>query len=443
MLFSPSQRLVFAHYPKTAGTSVREWFKGVFLDYVDVAPANGHIDVRSGLKLLAAAKAVRRPRTRWCSNLLGLFRSHSQLAWDRRESVAIIGTIREPFDMLVSLYNYWRWGNWAGVWSIATVNGLSATDVTVEADISCVKMADTGLVARYSGPGDTFMYVANLVANSQVSTIQIWKNVDGAWSCLGRSGPVENSGTLRFSVVGSSLTVGFNGIDVISVTDSSISEPGAVGLRAGGSTAIRNFRAFAADPSLFPRDSLVSFSDGFCHSRGTRLGGSWIEQTGTLLVSNNSVVPDPAHSSVFITAAQEKSFRDFVELAVVHGHMQKYEDFFDVGGANWANTHLVDFDHLELGIAEALGKLGLAMPGQITQVNCAKRPVVLGNYADECGPLMAEIRRYFGWYYNEGRHLALRGNPATAWQKVAPSRPIDAGRTSESDPKCGLISVGK
>jgi len=80
MLYSPSHNVALAHYPKTAGTSLQLWFAEAFPDARLVAPENKHIAVPSALRLLAPVV----PR--------------------------VIGVLREPFEMMVSLYEYWQQG---------------------------------------------------------------------------------------------------------------------------------------------------------------------------------------------------------------------------------------------------------------------------------------------------------------------------------------------
>ena len=113
--------------------------------------------------------------------------------------------------------------------SLLTVNGISAADVSVEAFVNPAFAGNNaGIVARYSGPGDQNMYLGTLVPSSAGFTGQIWKNVNGAWSRVGISGPTTSSGTLRLDVIGSSLTLSLNGTAIVSAQDSSITTAGAV-----------------------------------------------------------------------------------------------------------------------------------------------------------------------------------------------------------------------
>ena len=133
----------------------------------------------------------------------------------------------------------------ASSWSVATLNGVSAADVSVEALVNLAAAGnDAGVIARYSGPGDRSMYMGTLVRTSAGVTGQIWKNVNGAWSRVGLSGATASSGTLRLDVIGSSLTLSLNGTAIVSAKDSSITAAGAVGLRSNGTgSSIDSFTA--------------------------------------------------------------------------------------------------------------------------------------------------------------------------------------------------------
>jgi hypothetical protein len=98
VFYSPSAHVGFAHYTKTAGTSLQHWFRRVFPDGDLLDPANPHLAVRESLARIAAPR--QRSRWRWLPAIRGWAASH-------REPL-IVGVIREPFEMLVSLYEYWR-----------------------------------------------------------------------------------------------------------------------------------------------------------------------------------------------------------------------------------------------------------------------------------------------------------------------------------------------
>jgi hypothetical protein len=125
MLYSQSMDIGFAHYPKTAGHSLTRWFREVFPDAKLVEPHPlyevNHLPVRDSLEKLGLVPPRRDPSldsrhriTRACAKLSRtLVRC---LPASLRASVGhgkpcptrIIGVVREPFEMLVSLFEYWR-----------------------------------------------------------------------------------------------------------------------------------------------------------------------------------------------------------------------------------------------------------------------------------------------------------------------------------------------
>jgi hypothetical protein len=108
MLYSRRHNIAFAHYPKTAGSSVQRWFFDTFSDAVLLNEENPHLPVDESLRLM-------RPN-RWQKRAVRLGRESlrifsPQLAEQFRpfpESLRVIGVLRDPFDMLVSLFEYWK-----------------------------------------------------------------------------------------------------------------------------------------------------------------------------------------------------------------------------------------------------------------------------------------------------------------------------------------------
>lgn len=108
MLVSYQHKLAFAHYPKTAGTSMRDWFLASFPDAQYLNPANPHLPVGESIHLL---------RRNLRGTPMGTLR-HARAGVLRRLGVAsgawpdpgwrVFGVVRDPFEMLVSLYEYWR-----------------------------------------------------------------------------------------------------------------------------------------------------------------------------------------------------------------------------------------------------------------------------------------------------------------------------------------------
>ena len=122
MLYSRMFDIAFAHYPKTAGHSLTQWFCNAFPDAEFVEQnrrhAVSHLPVRQSLVQLGLVPpAVNNPRTglrrlaRACANLprrLTRWITTAAYGHTPRCNTRIIGVVREPFEMLVSLFEYWR-----------------------------------------------------------------------------------------------------------------------------------------------------------------------------------------------------------------------------------------------------------------------------------------------------------------------------------------------
>lgn len=98
MLYSQASGVAFAHYPKTGGTSLQHWFREAFPDARLLVTDNPHLPVRTALEMIATNQ--------------GHVLRHPWLPWAAvRPTPAprmIVGVLREPFAMLVSLFEYWR-----------------------------------------------------------------------------------------------------------------------------------------------------------------------------------------------------------------------------------------------------------------------------------------------------------------------------------------------
>ena len=58
MLYSLVHNIAFAHYPKTAGSAIAEWFRRSFPDACYVRPGHPHVDVRRSLAWLSGGRSL-------------------------------------------------------------------------------------------------------------------------------------------------------------------------------------------------------------------------------------------------------------------------------------------------------------------------------------------------------------------------------------------------
>ena len=121
----------------------------------------------------------------------------------------------------------------------------STTNANVQADVNATggKGQQAGLVTRYTGAGDSNMYFAGLVNIGTGFQVQVRRNVNGVWKTLAIATVSAGTGTLRFDNSGSNLTVTFNNQEVLSITDTGITGPGTVGMRATAGATVDNFSA--------------------------------------------------------------------------------------------------------------------------------------------------------------------------------------------------------
>ena len=125
MLYSPSMNIGFAHYPKTAGHSLTMLFREVFPDASLIEKHSryevNHLSVRYSLERLGLVercppshRSRRRGVARVYANLVRSLGSwvpagqEGSVGGTPPRFPRIIGVVREPFEMLVSLFEYWR-----------------------------------------------------------------------------------------------------------------------------------------------------------------------------------------------------------------------------------------------------------------------------------------------------------------------------------------------
>lgn len=108
MLYSPSQGVAFAHYPKTAGGSVSAWFRATFPDAVEVCQWDAHVSVRAALSYLTGGRSLPLRRRLFLKTSASVPSGLTRLQPSDAKKIRIFGVVRSPFDMMVSLFRWWR-----------------------------------------------------------------------------------------------------------------------------------------------------------------------------------------------------------------------------------------------------------------------------------------------------------------------------------------------
>jgi hypothetical protein len=189
---------------------------------------------------------------------------------------------------------------------LSTVIGLSQLNSQQQADVSLSFAngagSQTGLVARYSGNGDSDMYWAGLVYDGTNTTGQIRRNVGGVWTTLSVSSVVASpAGTIRFEIINNSLKLFFNNTLITYAYDTAITATGLSGIRATQGNRLDNFNTVdialttVALPAVAP-----TTTDSFTQVDGTQLSRNWQDRLGNMnVVGNRMVAQGPLNISTY------------------------------------------------------------------------------------------------------------------------------------------------
>jgi hypothetical protein len=126
--------------------------------------------------------------------------------------------------------------------SIALVDGLQSANVmesvkvTAPANGVCAR-----IVARMQST--TEYYMASYCNANGAYSVQLSKDINGTSTTLANVAVSGASGTLGLETIGSSLTIQWNGATVKTVTDTSISAAGALGIWAPAGATFQDFQA--------------------------------------------------------------------------------------------------------------------------------------------------------------------------------------------------------
>ncbi len=203
----------------------------------------------------------------------------------------------------------------AGV-SISTLNNVKIVDSANQAFVNLRAGTSAGLVARYTGGGDTRMYLANIARSGTGFIGRIYRNTGAAWTVLTSGIITAASGVLQFDVAGSSLTLFFNGIRVAGAYDTAIPGAGSVGIRLTGSGASLDNYSQSTLTAPVPVNAVLPFTDTFDGAESFFVPAAWTKRIGNLAVANNVVVS--RFNNVSIMALNGVSTRDSSAQAFVN-----------------------------------------------------------------------------------------------------------------------------
>ena len=132
--------------------------------------------------------------------------------------------------------------------NLATVNGISAANVDLQADLSLTQANQfAGLVARFSGTlGHEYYYAATVTfVGPNNYKIEIIKVINGVKTSLGSTSVPAFTSNLHFLVSGNNLNVYLDNADspVLAITDASIAAAGAVGMKTSAGGSVTSFTA--------------------------------------------------------------------------------------------------------------------------------------------------------------------------------------------------------
>lgn len=124
----------------------------------------------------------------------------------------------------------------AGCQASLTRNGTSILNGYVEADIDTAQ--DSGLLLRFQDQNNFYLLaISDDSGDSPSDNLRLFRRVSGVFTSLGTYAAVFPRGTqktIKLYASGSSIKAAFDGVDVISATDSSITSAGKIGMRANG-----------------------------------------------------------------------------------------------------------------------------------------------------------------------------------------------------------------
>jgi RHS repeat-associated protein len=194
--------------------------------------------------------------------------------------------------------------------SSMTVNGATATDVILTADVDLTGGylfgSSVGLDARVTSDSE---YRGEIVKDGGY-TAEILRDDDGTWTILTQA-QTSGSGTLRFEVIGSSLNLYLNGIPIATATDSTYDSAGAVGIDMSASefthgVTLGDFSAEVAPTPPTPQNATLPYSDNFQRADNSLVSPVWTTEQGVIAIGQDQLMTlDSAATSAVLNGISQ------------------------------------------------------------------------------------------------------------------------------------------
>lgn len=160
--------------------------------------------------------------------------------------------------------------------NLAWVRDAAAQDVRLEIDVRIPSQgrSTAGLLARGTQHSHSELYLAQLDGNQGIFHAELWRFSSGGWQNLARSRVNSGTGRLSIDAIGTTFTLRFNGLQVASVTEPTLTTGRSIGLRTWGEASLDRFAAYEFRPSWTPEISHSILPEG--PSRFTWTGQSGV-----------------------------------------------------------------------------------------------------------------------------------------------------------------------
>jgi|LakMenEpi03Aug12_release.lakeMendotaPanAssembly.Ray.scaffolds.fasta_scaffold616830_1 hypothetical protein len=106
---------------------------------------------------------------------------------------------------------------------------------------------------------------------------------------------------------------------------------------------------------------------------------------------------------LLIQFARNKTFAEFVDLAVDGSNIETYESFFDFGGPVWPETRIAAFESLESGVFRIIKEMDLVSDKVLSRLNVG--PSSHESVRSISCHTVTKLKKYFAWYYETGQHV--------------------------------------